>query len=132
MLALHCLKPIRPHEELVNAAKNFFMQQGQVPRGLGYLPAPWLAGLSGVLKRLATNQGRRLFKFEEFYVNEGFLLFRLEGESPNGFGELDLWSVRNALTADNLRVHLQHVLYPSWMRPLKVSHAKLLRQDVPF
>jgi hypothetical protein len=132
MLAIHCLKPIQPYEEMLRAAKAFFNEHGQSPRGLSYLPTPWLIGLPHILKRLAIVQGQLLFKFEEFYVNEGFLLFHLEGESPHSFIEPDLWSVCGSRNADIFRVHLQHVLYPSRLRPLKPSHAKLLAQQTPF
>lgn len=132
MLAIHCLTPIQPYEEMLRAAKAFFNEHGHSPRGLSYLPTPWLIGLPHILKRLAIVQGQLLFKFEEFYVNEGFLLFHLEGESPHSFIQPDLWSVCGSRNADNLRVHLQHVLYPSRLRPLKTAHAKLLAQQKAF
>lgn len=122
--ALPFATPENPREQLLLEAHNAFDAYTLgAPIGLSLLPSSWLAGLPGVLQRLASQLPEGILPLPVFSVSSHFGIVEvaysvdshLRADKP---GDASWWS--------QFRRELNLSLYPTMWRPLKPAHRRML------
>lgn len=125
--ALTLATPAKPRDQLLIEARNAFSAYTLgIPVGLSLLPSPWLAGLPGLLQRMASQLPEGMLPLPVFSVSCNFgicevaysLDSHLRAAKP---GDASWWS--------QFRREINLSLYPTMWRPLKPAHWRMLHAE---